>query len=129
MAADSYVLKHYKDGKLHKDYDRALTMKSLVTFPKDPSGNLPWDKDPTTMDLNKPENSGMTRKYNMTGFPTLLYFSEGVFQFVYPGDNVKAAIKAFLADTKPEVEEKPKKREWADEPSQVVHLTDENFDR
>ena len=81
------------------------------------------------MDVNKPENSGVAKKYNVTGFPTLLYFSEGVFQFVYPGDNTKAAIKAFLADPKPEAEEKPKETEWADEPSEVVHLTDENFDR
>ena len=32
----NYVLKHYKDGDFHKDYDRALKAKSMVTFLKDP---------------------------------------------------------------------------------------------
>jgi protein disulfide-isomerase/protein disulfide isomerase family A protein 5 len=81
------------------------------------------------MDVNKPENSPVARKFNVTGFPTLLYFEAGEFQYVYPGDNTKAGIKAFLADPKPEAEAKPKEAEWADEPSEVVHLTDDNFDR
>ena len=51
VAADSFVLKHYKDGEFHKDYDRAVTVKSLVTFLKDPSGDLPWDEDPAAQDV------------------------------------------------------------------------------
>ena len=51
VATDSYVLKHYKDGDFHKDYDRAVTVKSLVTFLKDPSGDLPWDEDPAAQDV------------------------------------------------------------------------------
>lgn len=80
------------------------------------------------MDVNKPENSPVARKYNVTGFPTLLYFEAGQFQYVYPGDNSKAAILAFLADPRPEAEQKPKEVEWAEEQSEVAHLTDENFD-
>ena len=38
-------------------------------------------------------------------------------------------MKKFLADPKPEAEEKPKETAWADEPSEVVHLTDDTFDR
>jgi hypothetical protein len=26
------------------------------------------------IDVNRPENSGVRKKYNITGFPTLLYF-------------------------------------------------------
>ena len=54
------------------------------------------------MDVNKPENSPVmtepltlsstmsfsrqvARKFNVTGFPTLLYFNEGQYQYAYPG--------------------------------------------
>jgi len=184
--SNNYVLKHYKDGDFHKDYDRAVAIKSMVTFLKDPTGDLPWDEDPSAqdvlhwespahfnkflktekgkvlamfyapwcghckrmkpdfqsaakelkgsavlaaMDVNKPENSAVARKYNITGFPTLLYFQGGQLQFPYPGENNKAAILAFMADPKEEpVSEKPKESDWSEEPSQVVHLTDDNFD-
>ena len=46
-----YVIKHYKDGDFHKDYDRAQKVKSFVTFLKDPSGDLPWDEDPSSQDV------------------------------------------------------------------------------
>ena len=38
-------------------------------------------------------------------------------------------IKKFLADPKPEAEEKPQDAAWSDEPSEVAHLTDESFER
>ena len=41
------------------------------------------------MDVNKPENSPVARKFNVTGFPTLLYFNDGQYQYAYPGDNNK----------------------------------------
>ena len=145
----NYVLKHYKDGDYHKDYDRALKHKSMVTFLKDPSGDLPWDEDPASeavthlhtpkqlssllktesgpvlamfyapwcghckrmkpdfqaaaaelkgqavlaaMDVNKPENSPVSRKYNITGFPTLLFFDGGELQYPYPGGNNKEVL-------------------------------------
>ena len=34
VATSSFALKHYKDGEFHKDYDRAVTVKSMVTFLK-----------------------------------------------------------------------------------------------
>ena len=200
----NYVIKHYKDGEYHKDYDRALKSKSMVTFLKDPSGDLPWEEDPAAqdvahlhspkqlssllrteagpvlamfyapwcghckrlkpdfqtaatelkgsavlaaMDVNKPENSAVSRKYNITGFPTLLFFDGGELQYPYPGGNNKEVrhslcgvwlcinhsdtlqdIKKFLADPKPEADEKPQEAAWTDEPSEVVHLTDDTFD-
>jgi len=182
---DSFVIKHYKDGDFHKNYDRALRSKSLVTFLKDPSGDLPWDEDPASqdvqhlhspkqlsnllktesgpilamfyapwcghckrlkpdyqiaatemkgkavlaaMDVNKPENSPVSRMYNITGFPTLLFFDGGELQYPYPGGNNKDEIKKFLADPKPEADEKPQESAWSDEPSEVVHLTDDTFE-
>lgn len=45
------VLKHYKDGDFHKDYDRQLTVPSMVNFLRDPSGDLPWEEDPNGADV------------------------------------------------------------------------------
>ena len=39
------------------------------------------------MDVNKPENSRLSRKYNITGFPTLLLFDGGELRYPYPGGN------------------------------------------
>ena len=51
VSTTNYVLKHYKDGDFHKDYDRAESLKSLVTFLKDPTGSsaglVTFLKDPT----------------------------------------------------------------------------------
>lgn len=47
----SYVLKHYKDGDFHKDYDRRETIQSMSTFLRDPSGDIPWDEDEQGVDV------------------------------------------------------------------------------
>lgn len=39
------TLKHYKDGDFHKDYDRQMTVASMVNFLRDPTGDIPWDED------------------------------------------------------------------------------------
>ena len=41
------------------------------------------------MDINKLENSPVSRKYNITGFPTLPLFDGGELQYPYPGGNNK----------------------------------------
>jgi len=184
-STDKYILKHYKDGDFNKDYDRAETIRSMATFLKDPTGDLPWEEDPASegvvhltspahlnrflktekgrvlamfyapwcghckrmkpdyqvvakelkgvavlaaMDVNKPENSPVSRKYNISGFPTLLFFEKGELQYPYPGGNSKEEIKKFLENPKPEAEAKPKEVAWADQPSEVEHLTDATFD-
>ena len=70
----------------------------------------------------------VSRKYNISGFPTLLYFAAGELQYPYPGGNNKEDIKKFLANPKPEPVEKPRETAWADEPSEVQHLGDDTFD-
>jgi len=181
----NYSLKHFKDGDFHKNYDRAERLKSIVTFLKDPTGDLPWEEDPQSqdvvhletpshlnkllktekgpvlamfyapwcghckrlkpeyqtvakevkgsavlaaMDVNRPENSPVSRKYNITGFPTLLYFEGGQLLFPYPGGNSKDELKKFLSNPQAEAEEKPKEKAWSDEPSEVVHLGDDTFE-
>lgn len=42
-----FVIKHYKDGDFHKDYERWLTASSMTNFMRDPSGDLPWEEDPS----------------------------------------------------------------------------------
>ena len=70
----NYVIKHYKDGEYHKDYDRALKSKSMVTFLKDPSGDLPWEEDPAAQDvahLHSPKQlSSLLRRRRPTGRAT-----------------------------------------------------------
>ena len=46
VASTTFALKHYKDGEFHKDYDRSISARSLGTFLRDPSGELPWEEDP-----------------------------------------------------------------------------------
>lgn len=45
------ILKHYKDGEFHKDYDRQISVASLVNFLRDPVGDLPWEEDPAGADV------------------------------------------------------------------------------
>lgn len=48
---EPHLLKHYKDGDFHKDYDRKVAIASLVNFVKDPTGDLPWEEDPSGADV------------------------------------------------------------------------------
>lgn len=48
---EPYILKHYKDGDYHKDYDRRETVPSMVNFMKDPTGDLPWEEDNSASDV------------------------------------------------------------------------------
>lgn len=47
----SYVLKHFKDGNFNKDYDRQITKNSLQNFMRDPTGEFPYEEDPTAKDV------------------------------------------------------------------------------
>lgn len=45
------LLKHYKDGEFHKDYDRQMATSSIVNFMREPTGDLPWEEDPAGADV------------------------------------------------------------------------------
>ncbi|KAM9304909.1 protein disulfide-isomerase A5 [Gastrophryne carolinensis] len=49
--SDGLELLHYKDGAFHKEYDRPLTIKSIVAFLKDPEGAPLWEEDPGSKDV------------------------------------------------------------------------------
>ncbi|XP_054712217.1 protein disulfide-isomerase A5-like [Uloborus diversus] len=183
ISPEPHILKHYKDGDFHKDYDRKHTVQSMVNFLKDPSGDLPWEEDDrgkdvlhisdanilgrllhrekmpimvmfyapwcgfckrlkpeyeaaaaelksqsilAAMDVNKPENAVVRQHFNITGFPTLLYFEAGQLKHKYDGENNKESIINFMKNPENQPE-KPKEVEWSDTPSDVVHLTDDSF--
>lgn len=76
----------------------------------------------------RPENSGLSQKYNVTGFPTLIYFSGGKVAYNYPGENNRAALVDFMRKPSAEAPAKEVEPAWRDEPSEVEHLTDDSFD-
>ncbi|KAK7092365.1 protein disulfide-isomerase A5-like [Littorina saxatilis] len=177
-------LKHYKDGDFNKDYDRKLALKSMVNFLMDPTGDIPWDEDPTAVDVvhidtedglskllkkdksaalvmfyapwcgyckrlkpdfaaaatevkgkahlvgidvDKPHMMSLRTTYNITGFPTIYYFEKGKLKYRYGGENNKEGIVSWMNN--PKAPEEPKKEaEWSEEPSEVAHLEDGNFD-
>ena len=147
------LLRHFKDGDFHKDYDRPMTEKSLTSFMLDPTGDAPWEEEPAAadvlflnkpeslnkalkrdrdlgtlvmfyapwcghckrmkpdyqaaatevkgravmaaMDLNKGGNGPVKRAYNISGFPTLIYFEDGKQKFGFNGRS-KAELIDFL---------------------------------
>ncbi|XP_060077241.1 protein disulfide-isomerase A5-like [Ylistrum balloti] len=78
------------------------------------------------VDVDKPQQMQLRMDYNITGFPTIYYFEKGKKLYLYGGENNKEGIISWLKNPGPP-SEKPKEAEWADEPSEVVHLTDSNF--
>ncbi|CAH1967592.1 unnamed protein product [Acanthoscelides obtectus] len=182
---EPFVLKHYKDGDFHKDYDRKLTVSSMTNFMRDPTGDLPWEEDSTALnvvhipdantlakfikreakpalvmfyapwcgfckslkpeyaeaaselkddvilaaiDVNRPENAMIRTHYNITGFPTMIYFLNGQPKYTYEGENKKAAIVAFMRNPSAPPVVKQKEPEWSETDSEVVHLGGNSFD-
>ncbi|XP_030376906.1 protein disulfide-isomerase A5 [Scaptodrosophila lebanonensis] len=188
ITPDPYTLKHYKDGDYHKDYDRQLSVASMVTFMRDPSGDLPWEEDPAgsdvlhftdaaafskhlrkdirpmlvmfhvpwcgfckrmkpdyakaaselkakggyllaAMNVERQENAPIRKLFNITGFPTLIYFENGKLRFTYEGENTKDALVDFMLNPNAKPTPKPKEPEWSeDSSSEIAHLTADSFE-
>lgn len=79
------------------------------------------------IDVNRPENSMIRNQYNITGFPTLLYYQNGRLKFQYEGENNKNGLIHFMKDPR-EAPVKIKEPDWSDTDSEVVHLSADNFD-
>lgn len=182
---DPYMLHHYKDGKFNRVYDRKETVKSLVRFMNDPTGDVPWEEEPSgksvvhlpdissleklinknkavmvmfyapwcvyckqmkpeyaaaasivkqkgygilaAMDAVRPENAGVRMKFEINGFPTLHYFKNGELIYTYNGDNKQDKLVEFMMNPTASVS-KAKELEWSETSTDVVHLTESNFD-
>lgn len=81
------------------------------------------------IDVNRPENSKVRRIFNITGFPTIIYFENGAQKYIYEGDNNKDDIISFMKNPNTPPPKKEKEVDWASDPaSEIVHLMDSNFD-
>ncbi|ERL92070.1 hypothetical protein D910_09392, partial [Dendroctonus ponderosae] len=79
------------------------------------------------VDVNRPENAVLRNQYNISGFPTLLYFENGALKYTFEGDNKRASLVQFMKNpTAPAV--KVKEPDWSESISDVVHLSSANFD-
>lgn len=81
------------------------------------------------IDLNRPENSKVRGLFNVTSFPTLIYFEKGAVKYQYEGDPNKDAIVTFMKNPTEPPPPKEAEAEWASDPdSEIVHLSTNNFD-
>lgn len=78
------------------------------------------------MDVNKPENSVLRQQFNITGFPTLMYFEHGNLKYKYEGENTKEGLVKFMKNPEKPLE-KPTEEEWSEVESDVVHITAASF--
>lgn len=58
---EPYILKHYKDGEYHKDYDRKEMVTSFIAFMKDPTGDAPWEEEDSSQDVFHLANPSVCR--------------------------------------------------------------------
>uniref|UniRef100_A0A452I434 Thioredoxin domain-containing protein n=1 Tax=Gopherus agassizii TaxID=38772 RepID=A0A452I434_9SAUR len=130
-------LLHYKDGVFHTEYNRAVTLKSVVAFLKDPEGAPLWEEDPEAkdvvvclwMNVHSTEFEKIKEDYNVRGYPTICYFEKGKFLFHYENYGATAKdIAEWLQNPQPPQPQAPE-TPWADEENAVYHLTDEDFDK
>ncbi|KAJ7391850.1 hypothetical protein OS493_016140 [Desmophyllum pertusum] len=178
------VLKHYKDGNFNKDYDRKNTVKSMLNFLNDPTGEMPWEEEEGTddvrhvntnkefvklttkekkpimimfyapwcgyckklkpdyalaaselkgeaimagMDVDTYEGYPIREQYNITGFPTLIYFESGEEKYRYQGKHDKDSLVEWMRNPKEPPPPPPAEKDWSEIDSEVKHLTDDTF--
>lgn len=80
------------------------------------------------LNVDNSENYSLRVLYNISGYPTLLYFKNGAMQFNYGGEYTKNSLVEWMKNpTAPQPKEAEKS--WADEEDiEVTFLTDDTFD-
>ena len=53
------------------------------------------------MDVDQPHNQAVRTAFNITGFPTIMYFEKGNLKFKYGGENNKEGIVSWMRDPSP----------------------------
>jgi protein disulfide-isomerase-like protein len=78
------------------------------------------------MDVTTMAGRDVIYEFNITGYPTIVYFEKGTKKFDYGGGRKKDEIIKWMNN--PEAPQ-PKEEEpsWSDEENDVVHLTEETF--
>jgi protein disulfide isomerase family A protein 5 len=74
------------------------------------------------------ENSPLRKTFNITGYPTILYFKNGTVEFPYGGEHTEKSIIEWMANPTPP---KPKEKEvsWSqEEDMHVTFLADDSFE-
>lgn len=82
------------------------------------------------MDVDTPDAYGIRNQFNISGFPTLIYFDQARRRMPYSGGRDKQGIVDWVKNPRA-AEEAPAPQEeeqWSDVKSDVVHLTDDTFD-
>nr|XP_047136402.1 probable protein disulfide-isomerase A4 isoform X1 [Hydra vulgaris] len=77
------------------------------------------------MDVDKPDVYNVRYQFNITGYPTIIYFEDGNEKFRYSGKMDKEGIVTWLADPKP-VSKEEQGDDW--EAPEITHLNNDNFD-
>lgn len=83
------------------------------------------------MNVDYPEAYKVRQEYNITGFPTVIYFEGGERLYDYWDERNEESIVNWMLNPQPPPEEPTStiaEEKWSDEESDVVHLTTEMFD-
>jgi protein disulfide isomerase family A protein 5 len=80
------------------------------------------------MDMDRTENYKVKEKFNITGYPTILYFKNGQMLHPYGGEHNKNSLIDWMKNPQPPKEKEPE-LSWADEDDvYVTFLTVDTFD-
>ncbi|XP_033625097.1 protein disulfide-isomerase A5-like [Asterias rubens] len=79
------------------------------------------------LDVDLPTNYEVRNAFNITGFPTILYFEEGQRKYDFGGERDKNGIVEWMKNPQPP-KEPEQESQWSDEESEVIHLLDDSFD-
>ena len=72
-------------------------------------------------------NRKLSQRFEVKGFPTIKYFKDGEMAFDVGDAREEASIIKFMKDPKEPPPPPPPETPWADEETEVVHLTVEDF--
>ena len=83
------------------------------------------------MNVDTPKAYQIRTDYNISGFPTVLYFEDGEKLYDFWDERTEEGIVRWISDPKPppeEPESATEEQKWSDEESEVAHLSDESFE-
>lgn len=76
--------------------------------------------------LDATKDAAVASQFNVRGYPTVKYFVNGEFKFDVNFREANKIIE-FMKDPKEPPPPPPPENPWSEEPSEVVHLIDENY--